>query len=61
MCCIFVFLAAPLVAARHGCFNDLSGFPSLPWQGFTLDWFFNEYRAECLGNVYDRGDLLRGL
>jgi hypothetical protein len=37
----FVFLAAPLVAAGVFAFND-SLFPSLPWQGFTLDWFFND-------------------
>ena len=37
----FIFLAAPLAAAGIFAFND-SLFPALPWQGFTLDWFFND-------------------
>lgn len=35
----FVFLFAPLVVTCVLAFND-SNFPSLPWQGFSLDWFF---------------------
>jgi spermidine/putrescine transport system permease protein len=54
----FVFLAAPLVAAGAFAFND-SLFPSLPWQGFTLDWFFNDSEPK-LGMFHDRR-LLRGL
>ena len=54
----FVFLAAPLVAAGTFAFND-SLFPSLPWQGFTLDWFFNDTEPK-LGMFHDRR-LLRGL
>jgi spermidine/putrescine transport system permease protein len=54
----FVFLAAPLVAAGTFAFND-SQFPSLPWQGFTLDWFFNDTEPK-LGMFHDRR-LLRGL
>ena len=54
----FVFLAAPLVAAGMFAFND-SVFPSLPWQGFTLDWFFNDTEPK-LGMFHDRR-LLRGL
>ncbi|MDO6462316.1 ABC transporter permease subunit [Granulosicoccaceae sp. 1_MG-2023] len=34
----FVFLLAPLVVVGVFAFND-SLFASLPWQGFTLDWF----------------------
>jgi len=34
----FVFLFAPLVVTCVLAFND-SNFPSLPWQGFSLDWF----------------------
>ncbi len=34
----FVYLAAPLVVVGVFAFND-SMFPSLPWNGFTLDWF----------------------
>lgn len=34
----FVYLALPLLMTVVFAFND-SPFPSLPWQGFTLDWF----------------------
>ncbi len=54
----FVFMAAPLVAAGSFAFND-SLFPSLPWQGFTFDWFFNDTEPK-LGMFHDRR-LLRGL
>jgi spermidine/putrescine transport system permease protein len=37
----FLYLAAPLAAASVFAFND-SQFPSLPWRGFTLDWFFGD-------------------
>ena len=36
----FVYLVMPLVVVGVFAFND-SMFPSLPWGGFTLDWFFN--------------------
>ena len=48
----FLFLAAPLVAAGTFAFND-SLFPALPWQGFTLDWFFNDTEPK-LGMFHDR-------
>ena len=35
----FIYLAAPLVVVSVFAFND-SLFPSPPWEGFTLDWFF---------------------
>lgn len=54
----FIFLAAPLVAAGAFAFND-SLFPVLPWQGFTLDWFFNDTEPK-LGMFHDRR-LLSGL
>ncbi|GHA41710.1 spermidine/putrescine ABC transporter permease [Amylibacter ulvae] len=54
----FIFLAAPLIAAGAFAFND-SLFPALPWQGFTLDWFFNDTEPK-LGMFHDRR-LLRGL
>jgi spermidine/putrescine transport system permease protein len=54
----FVYLAAPLVAAGLFAFND-SLFPMLPWQGFTLDWFFNDTEPK-LGMFHD-GRLLRGI
>ena len=54
----FVYLAAPLTAAAIFAFND-SLFPTLPWKGFTLDWFFNDTEPK-LGMFHDRR-LLRGL
>jgi len=35
----FVFLFAPLAVTSILAFND-SQFPALPWNGFSLDWFF---------------------
>ncbi len=37
----FIFLFAPLVVTMILAFND-SMYPALPWQGFTLDWFFGK-------------------
>jgi len=37
----FIFLFAPLVVTMVLAFNN-SMFPSLPWKGFTLDWFFGD-------------------
>jgi spermidine/putrescine transport system permease protein len=54
----FLYLVAPLLAAGVFAFND-SMFPSLPWQGFTLDWFFNDTEPK-LGMFHDER-LLRGL
>ncbi len=54
----FLYLAAPLAAASLFAFND-SLFPALPWNGFTLDWFFNDTEPK-LGMFHDRR-LLRGL
>ena len=54
----FVYLAAPLAAAAVFAFND-SLFPTLPWKGFTLDWFFGDTEPK-LGMFHDRR-LLRGL
>ncbi|MFT5708696.1 MAG: spermidine/putrescine transport system permease protein [Oceanospirillaceae bacterium] len=54
----FIYLAAPLMAASMFAFND-SLFPALPWQGFTLDWFFNDTEPK-LGMFHDRR-LLKGL
>ena len=54
----FIFLAAPLISAGTFAFND-SLVPALPWQGFTLDWFFNDTEPK-LGMFHDRR-LLRGL
>jgi spermidine/putrescine transport system permease protein len=54
----FLYLAAPLAAAGVFAFND-SLFPSPPWQGFTLDWFFSDSEPK-LGMFHDRR-LMRGL
>src|SRR3546814_20169380 len=53
-----VFVIAPLRAAGAFAFND-SLFPSLPWQGFTLDWFVGDTEPK-LGVLHDRR-LLRGV
>ena len=37
----FVYLVLPLAVVAVFAFND-SMFPTLPWGGFTLDWFFND-------------------
>ncbi len=36
----FIFLFAPLIVTCVLAFNN-SDFPSLPWYGFSLDWFFS--------------------
>ncbi len=54
----FLYLVAPLLAAGVFAFND-SLFPSPPWKGFTLDWFFNDTEPK-LGMFHDER-LLRGL
>ena len=40
-CIFFIFLMAPLIVVAVFAFND-SIFPSLPWNGFTWDWFFSD-------------------
>ncbi|MEM7025193.1 MAG: ABC transporter permease subunit [Pseudomonadota bacterium] len=54
----FLYLAAPLAAASIFAFND-SLFPSPPWQGFTLAWFFGDTEPK-IGMFHDRR-LMRGL
>jgi len=49
----FVYLGAPLIVVSVFAFND-SLFPSLPWKGFTWDWFFNPTEPK-LGVFYERG------
>lgn len=46
----FIFLFAPLLVTCVLAFND-SMFPSLPWKGFTLDWFFGD--GEKIGFFHD--------
>ena len=47
----FLYLFAPLLATSGLAFND-SLFPSLPWNGFSLDWFFAD-GPERVGFFYD--------
>lgn len=55
MICFFVFLFAPLVVTCVLAFND-SNFPALPWNGFSLDWFFAA-GPERIGLFNDRSNL----
>ncbi len=54
----FVFLFSPLLVTMVLAFND-SMFPSLPWKGFTLDWFFGN-GPEKIGLFHDSINL-RGI
>ncbi len=51
----FIFLFAPLLVTCILAFND-SQFPSLPWNGFTLDWFTAD-RVDRVGIFHDRINL----
>ena len=48
----FAYLFAPLAVVGVFAFND-SQFPSLPWRGFTLDWFLSD--TGRIGLFYDDG------
>ena len=48
----FIFLFAPLFVTCVLAFND-SQFPSLPWKGFTLDWFTAD-EAQRVGIFHDQ-------
>ncbi|WP_207261432.1 ABC transporter permease [Desulfovibrio sp. Huiquan2017] len=51
----FVFLFAPLVVTCVLAFNN-SDFPSLPWQGFSLDWFLAD-GPDRVGLFHDEQNL----
>ena len=51
----FVFLFAPLAVTCVLAFND-SQFPSLPWKGFSLEWFTAD-RPERVGIFHDQINL----
>jgi spermidine/putrescine transport system permease protein len=51
----FVFLFAPLLITCVLAFND-SQFPSLPWKGFTLQWFTADL-PDRVGIFHDRINL----
>ena len=48
----FVYLALPLFVVTVFAFND-SQFPSLPWEGFTWNWFFGD-AAPMIGVFHER-------
>lgn len=48
----FVYLALPLSVVAVFAFND-SQFPSLPWEGFTWNWFFGDSRP-MIGVFHER-------
>ncbi len=51
----FTFLFAPLLVTCVLAFNN-SNFPSLPWQGFSTDWFFAN-GPERIGLFHDDQNL----
>ena len=48
----FVYLALPLTVVAVFAFNN-SQFPSLPWEGFTWNWFFGSERP-MIGVFHER-------
>lgn len=48
----FLYLALPLLVVTVFAFND-SQFPSLPWEGFTWNWFFGD-SAPMIGVIHER-------
>ncbi len=51
----YFFLFAPLAITCILAFND-SNFPSLPWKGFSLDWFFSN-GPDRIGIFHDSSNL----
>lgn len=54
----FIYLALPLSVVAVFAFND-SQFPSLPWEGFTLGWFFGSERPMI--GVFHEDPILRAI
>ena len=54
----FAYLALPLTIVAVFAFND-SQFPSLPWEGFTWDWFFGDARPKI--GVFHERPILRAI
>jgi spermidine/putrescine transport system permease protein len=54
----FIYLALPLTVVAVFAFND-SQFPSLPWEGFTLGWFFGSERPMI--GVFHEDPILRAI
>jgi len=51
----FIFLFAPLIVTMVFAFNE-SMYPSLPWNGFTLKWFFGK-GPKIVGIFHDKINL----
>jgi spermidine/putrescine transport system permease protein len=51
----YIFLFAPLVITCILAFND-SNFPSLPWKGFSLDWFLADGPTR-IGLLHDSANI----
>jgi spermidine/putrescine transport system permease protein len=51
----FIFLFAPLIVTMVFAFNN-SMYPSLPWNGFTLNWFFGN-GPKIVGIFHDKINL----
>ncbi len=55
-----IYLYAPLLVTSILAFNDRD-IPSFPWQGFTLDWFYNpDYATETGGEAGAAGQIGTG-
>lgn len=54
----FTYLALPLTVVAVFAFND-SQFPSLPWEGFTWDWFFGQEQPKM--GVFHERPILRAI
>ena len=54
----FIYLALPLTVVAVFAFND-GQFPALPWEGFTLNWFFGDSRP-MIGVFHERA-IIRAL
>ena len=54
----FLYLALPLAVVAIFAFNN-SQFPSLPWEGFTWDWFFGDERPKI--GVFHERPILRAI
>lgn len=55
MIAFYIFLFAPLIVTCVLAFND-SDFPTLPWNGFSFDWFFSDTDSR-VGLLHDSANL----
>jgi len=54
----FIYLSAPLIVVSVFAFND-SLFPSMPWEGGTLAWFFGD--SDPYIGIFNDGKLLESV